>query len=105
MRWLSSFALLLYICLLCTPQAFAVHDQRLSPLADTQFHAVTPASPCYSFYSESDNSDEPPPVLPLAVSISPAPVHHSRLFNRLITSKAGFLSAVKARAPPATSSS
>ncbi|GAB57684.1 hypothetical protein [Rheinheimera nanhaiensis] len=59
MRWLSSFALLLFLNLWCTPQAFAVHDSRLSPLADTQFYAVTPVSYCHQFNIETENSDEP----------------------------------------------
>lgn len=64
MRWLSSFALLLYLSLLCTPQAFAVHDARLSPLADTQFHAVTPQMLHADEADRSiDSADEPVPVL------------------------------------------
>lgn len=59
MRWLSSFALILFLNLWCTPQAFAVHDSRLSPLADTQFHAVTPQLFCHQFSIEADSSDEP----------------------------------------------
>jgi hypothetical protein len=59
MRWLSSFALMLFLNLWCTPQAFAVHDSRLSPLADTQFHAVTPQLYCHQFNIEADSSDEP----------------------------------------------
>lgn len=41
MRWFSCFAVLLYLSLLCTPQAVAVHDLRLAPLADHQLTAVT----------------------------------------------------------------
>ena len=64
MRWLSSFALLLYLSLLCTPQAFAVHDARLSPLADTQFHAVTPQMLHADEADRSiDSTDEPLPAL------------------------------------------
>lgn len=68
MRWLSSFALILYLSLLCTPQAFAVHDARLSPLADTQFHAVTPEIPQCTSDLTQDSADEPQPVLPAASS-------------------------------------
>jgi hypothetical protein len=59
MRWLSSFALLLFLNLWCTPQAFAVHDSRLSPLADTQFYAVASVTYCHQFNIEIENSDEP----------------------------------------------
>ena len=59
MRWLSSFALLLFLNLWCTPQAFAVHDSRLSPLADTQFYAVTSVNYCHQFNVETESSDEP----------------------------------------------
>ncbi|GHG67183.1 hypothetical protein GCM10010919_15690 [Alishewanella longhuensis] len=43
MRWLSGFAILFYLSLLCTPQAFALHDANVSPLADSQLQAVQPA--------------------------------------------------------------
>jgi len=67
-RWLSSFALILYLSLLCTPQAFAVHDARLSPLADTQFHAVTPEIPQCTTDVAQDGADEPQPVLPVTAN-------------------------------------
>ena len=100
MRWLSSFALLLYLTILCTPQAFAVHDQRLSPLADTQFHAVTPHTPCFSFYADADSNDEPQPALPLPAFIHQAPTRSILLCASLLTDIASFLTAVQARAPP-----
>ena len=40
MRWISGVAILFYIAILCTPQAFAVQDVRLSPLADSQLYAL-----------------------------------------------------------------
>lgn len=67
MRWLSRFAILFYLSLLCTPQAFAVHDIRLSPLADTQLQAVLPALPAHvADNGQADDSD--PPVLPAALT-------------------------------------
>ena len=70
MRWLSSFALLLYLSLLCTPQAFAVHDQRLSPLADTQFHALSTPVSHQTVTTEQDSTDEPQPVLPISAGVT-----------------------------------
>lgn len=43
MRWFSSLTILIYLSLLCSPQALAVHDSRLSPLADTQLQGLNPA--------------------------------------------------------------
>ena len=59
MRWLSSFAILFYLSLLCTPQAFAVHDDRLSPLADSQFHAVNPSLHQHTLNIPQDKDDQP----------------------------------------------
>lgn len=63
MRWLSFFAILFYIGLLCTPQSFAVHDVRLSPLADTQLQALLPGLPTHTV-DNAQNNDDDPPVLP-----------------------------------------
>lgn len=68
MRWLSRFAILFYLSLLCTPQAFAVHDIRLSPLADTQLQALLPALPAH-IADNSQQNDNDPPVLPLYVAV------------------------------------
>lgn len=59
MRWLSSFAILFYLSLLCTPQAFAMHDARLSPLADSQFHAVNPSLHQHTLNTPQDKDDQP----------------------------------------------
>lgn len=100
MRWLSCFALSLYLSLLCTPQAFAVHDARLSPLADTQFHAVTPAFSDVSAHSEQDSTDEPPSLLS-ATKRTIAPLAGlARYFNHNITATAIWLGTIQARAPP-----
>lgn len=68
MRWLSRFAILFYLSLLCTPQAFAVHDLRLSPLADTQLQAVMPALPLH-LADNSQTDDNDPPVLPTTLIV------------------------------------
>lgn len=60
MRWLSSFAILVYLSLLCTPQALAVHDTRLSPLADTQLLALNPALLQHTLTQQDEPDDEPP---------------------------------------------
>jgi hypothetical protein len=100
LRWLSSFALLLYFALLCTPQAFAVHDARLSPLADKQFHAVTPTCQEFVQSTEQDSSDEPQPVLPTTLFTD---IRATSTFAAVIQSgcnKPAFLFAQQARAPP-----
>jgi len=100
MRWLSSFALLLYLSLLCTPQAFAVHDQRLSPLADTQFHALTPTVSHHTVTTEQDSTDEPQHALPVAAGFT-VPVVFSTVYAvRSVFNKAPFLVSLQARAPP-----
>tara|TARA_R110002126_G_scaffold258905_2_gene401905 strand:+ start:1842 stop:2159 length:318 start_codon:yes stop_codon:yes gene_type:complete len=73
MRWLSSFAILVYLSLLCSPQALASHDSRLSPLADTQLQALTHA-PHYASAATLADNDDPPPVALLAAN--PADCHY-----------------------------
>ena len=104
MRWLSSVAILFYLSLLCTPQAFAVHDVRLSPLADSQLYALTPALPQHLLTAQTDTDDSPPAVLlpaPLALaqhySVSVAETAHLQLASH-------FLVNLQARAPPSFSS-
>lgn len=63
MRWLSCFAILFYIGLLCTPQAIAVHDVRLSPLADTQLQALLPSLPAHTIDNTQNNADDPPALI------------------------------------------
>ncbi|WP_215396838.1 hypothetical protein [Rheinheimera oceanensis] len=100
MRWLSSFALLLYLSLLCTPQAFAVHDQRLSPLADTQFHALTPSTSHHTVTTEQDSTDEPQPVLPVSAGTTALAFFSTVYAVRSVFNKAPFLVSLQARAPP-----
>jgi len=104
MRWLSSFALLLYLSLLCTPQAFAVHDQRLSPLADTQFHALTPTASHHTVTTEQDSTDEPQPVLLVSEGIASLAFCNTVDAVRSVFNKAPFLVSLQARAPPVLSS-
>lgn len=58
MRWFSGLAILFYLSLLCTPQAFAVHDAKVSPLADSQLQAVQPALQQH-LLSQSNDDDDP----------------------------------------------
>lgn len=57
MRWFSGFAILFYLSLLCMPQAFAVHDANVSPLADSQLQAVPPALQQH-LLSQPDDKDD-----------------------------------------------
>lgn len=104
MRWLSSVAILFYLSLLCTPQAFAVHDVRLSPLADSQLYALTPALPQHLLNAETDTDDSPPAVL------LPAPLALAQHYSvsvaetALLQLASHFLVNLQARAPPSFSS-
>ncbi len=100
MRWLSSFALLLYLSLLCTPQAFAVHDQRLSPLADTQFHAITSSLAHHTAATEQDSADEPQPVLPATAGFVIPAFFNTAYAVPVVSGKAAFFVSLQARAPP-----
>lgn len=64
MRWISSVAILFYLAILCTPQAFAVQDVRLSPLADSQLYALNLNQQQLAHIpgenSHTDNDDTPP---------------------------------------------
>ena len=100
MRWLSSFALLLYFCILCTPQAFAVHDTRLSPLADKQFHAVTPQHICTADNGQAEANDDPQPEL-MATNHKAVTSVFCGLLNQVAHSFAAQpISGVNARGPP-----
>ena len=104
MRWLSSVAILFYLSLLCTPQAFAVHDVRLSPLADSQLYALTPALPQHLLNAQTDTDDTPPAVL------LPAPLVLAQNYSVTVAATAllqlasQFLVSLQARAPPLFSS-
>ncbi|KKO46805.1 hypothetical protein WG68_02330 [Arsukibacterium ikkense] len=104
MRWLSSFAILVYLSLLCSPQALAVHDSRLSPLADTQLQALNPALYYYTASSITDHDDSPPVALFSAITanayctVPPAQASVSASLSKVC------YSAHPARAPPVFSS-
>ena len=104
MRWLSSVAILFYLSLLCTPQAFAVHDVRLSPLADSQLYALTPVLPQHLLNAQTDTDDTPPAVL------LPAPLVLAQNYSVTVAATAElqlanhFLVNLQARAPPLFSS-
>lgn len=66
MRWRSCFAILFYISLLCIPQAIAVHDVRLSPLADTQLQALLPSLPAHTIDNTQNNDNDPPALISTA---------------------------------------
>jgi hypothetical protein len=59
MRWLSRFALVCYLCLLCTPQAIAVQDLRLSPLSETQLQGLLPNISSYTLDHLAQQDDQP----------------------------------------------
>lgn len=79
MRWFSRFAIVLYLSIVCSPQAMVMHDVRLSPLADSQIQALPPSALLQAVGQLSEADDEPP-LLPAAaivrscyfVSIAPA---------------------------------
>ncbi|GAB2908000.1 hypothetical protein [Rheinheimera gaetbuli] len=100
MRWLSSLAILIMLSLWCTPQAFAVHDSRLSPLADTRLHALLPQLQDALNADNEDNTDQPQTYL---ASSFRYPLPHYRVNAKQhdnVVSQASFLSHVRPRAPP-----
>lgn len=103
MRGFSGIAILLYLCLLCTPQAFAVHDPRLSPLADTQLQAISPALQQY-LYNTAEQADTDPPALPVATSAPRVNSYNERVLVSHSVSLATVFSVVQPRAPPVFSS-
>lgn len=104
MRWLSSVAILFYLSLLCTPQALAVHDVRLSPLADSQLYAITPALPQHLLNAEA-NADDTPPAALLPAQLTVA-CYHSVTVAAIASLQlvSHFLVNLQARAPPSFSS-
>lgn len=104
MRWLSSFALLIMLSLWCTPQAFAVHDSRLSPLADTALHAVVPVLDETVCNETDDSTDHTQPAVnhkTVYNILSSRSQHYSSL---LLRHQAAFFTATQCRAPPVLSS-
>lgn len=58
MPLLNLFIALFYLSLLLTTEAGHAHDQRLSPLADSQFQALTQQTPTYN-YAVTNAEPEP----------------------------------------------
>lgn len=100
MRWLSSLAILMMLSLWCTPQAFAVHDSRLSPLADTSLHAVLPLLPETVNTDSEDNTDQPQTYLASSFRYLLPRYRVDAKQHDNVVSQASFLSNVRPRAPP-----
>lgn len=99
MRWLSSVAILFYLSLLCMPQALAVHDVRLSPLADSQLYAITPTLPQPILSSLQDIDDAPVALLPTPLTVTQY-ADFPVIFVALVQVGRLFTFSVQARAPP-----
>lgn len=64
MRGFSCLAIMLYLSLLCNALPGHAYDSRLSPLADNQFHAVSPLlNQAADTIAQDDNSDHDPSLL------------------------------------------
>lgn len=101
MGWISRFVILLYLSLLCTPQALAVHDPRLSPLADTELQAVTPSLQQVIISSATEPDHDAPPALlsePVLRFAQYSSVVTQNTRTPFITSAS--VATVQARAPP-----
>ncbi|MEH8016420.1 hypothetical protein MN202_04200 [Rheinheimera muenzenbergensis] len=100
MRWLSSLAILMMLSLWCTPQAFAVHDSRLSPLADTSLHAVLPVLHDGLNADSEDSTDQPGGYI-VSTPVAP-PARYSAVVKQYHADArpSHFLSNLKPRAPP-----
>ncbi|MAD74731.1 MAG: hypothetical protein CML20_08070 [Rheinheimera sp.] len=70
MRWFSSLIILVYLSLLCSPQALAVQQSRVAPLVETQLQGLTPAiqSAFHQQYLVSDDTDSDEPFVALTAS-------------------------------------
>lgn len=104
MRWLSSFAILLYLSLLCMPQAFAVHDKRLSPMAETQLQAISPLLHQTTFNTEQDAGEEQQPALPGIALKHSLPLYLNVYSGGRTSVWRYVLLSLQARAPPVISS-
>lgn len=71
MRWLSVFALILYLSLLVTPRLTSAHAPHLTPLADSQMQAVSPLTGHISLYAEQESADDNDNSLQAAASQTP----------------------------------
>jgi hypothetical protein len=106
MRWLSSFAILVYLSLLCAPQTFAAHDSRFSRLADTQLQGLNPAISSAlhqkDLIPEDTSDDEPLVVLPLNNNISFEAVASTLALTPALAITPAVSRAHPARAPPSS---
>lgn len=101
MRWLSRFAILFYLSVLCTPQAFAVHDVRFSPVAEAQFQALLPALPVHTVDNTQNSDDEPPVYLTASGSNVSYPGYQRAVVTTAVFKSAPIQLQHRARAPPA----
>lgn len=100
MRWLSSLAILMMLSLWCTPQAFAVHDSRLSPLADTHLHALLPLVQDVLNADSEDNTDQPQTYLASSFLYPLYGFHSAAKQHDNVVNQPTFLSSLRPRAPP-----
>ena len=98
---ISRFVILLYLSLLCTPQALAVHDPRLSPLADTELQAVTPSLQQVIISTASQQDHDAPPALISVVELRLVRVITAEVQNvSTLVILPTVVSGIQARAPP-----
>ncbi|WP_213994754.1 hypothetical protein [Arsukibacterium sp.] len=71
MRWLTGFAILVYLALLSSPQTVAVYGSGLSRLAETQLQGLNPAitSALHQKELAADKSGDGEPLLAIPSTI------------------------------------
>jgi hypothetical protein len=104
MCWISRVAILFYLAILCTPQAFAVQDVRLSPLADSQLYALNLSHQQLAHIAAENShtdTDDTPPALPNSsnTGLCFRPSCHAAGARLLVTSSAAVWPQ-QPRAPP-----
>jgi hypothetical protein len=100
MRWFSVFAILLYLNLLCAPQVFAVHDMRISTLADQQLQALTPSIQPHNIYVSQDSDDEPPTLVATNQRRLFSPTLCVKILTAVVVTSTACGQLHQARAPP-----
>ena len=104
MRWLSSVIILVYLSLLCSPQALAVQQSRIAPLVETQLQGLTPAIQSafqqqYLLFEDTD-SDEPFVALTTSYHVNLTAAVAGLIYGRYWSVATTESVAHSARAPP-----
>ncbi|MBV2127640.1 hypothetical protein [Arsukibacterium indicum] len=107
MRWLTGFAILVYLALLSSPQTLAVYGSGVSRLADTQLQGLNPAISSALHQQElvADNDvDDKQPAIQSTITTTFQRVKSATAVSCQWFAITALTQAYSARAPPVSTS-